>query len=550
MDTSKGTPRRTRGLGSRHLAMALVLTMPALALADDKTVATSGGDYTSIQAALDALNATGPHTITVKAGTYTLTAPVLLDGKNASGTVSNLITIKADPTATVGTVIVNAAASTRAFELKKSKFVTIRGLTIVGGTTDAIYLQGGNTNQNTDVTIERCDIRGAGSSSSTRGAVTVGRGNARTLIVNNVIRSNNSRGIEFGVDSAATGTHEKFVVNNTIYANTHSGIAARADEIVHIVNNVIAGNSLYGVQMTTSTTSPANKTLKNNLFYKNGGTTGDFDDKTLWLDAADATNKTTNGTEGTGVSGSVYTGTTNAVTALFESTSSFRNASASPAVNGGLNTYTVSSVEYVPTEDFEAHSRTLSSSNACDLGYDEQPLLPSVASVWDTDRDGLTDTDEVTRGTNRLLKDTDGDTWEDGVEVSMGWDPLSSSSPGVLTDTDKDGIPDTSDTYVTKIDGDGDRVRDAWEIAVNGDLTGSLTSTLKRVEMGDINDDGSVTSADASLLMTLVLANDSSIAAQAFIRDADIDRDGDVDRNDASLLSYFVQSRIPYLPYR
>ncbi len=42
----------------------------------------------------------------------------------------------------------------------------------------------------------------------------------------------------------------------------------------------------------------------------------------------------------------------------------------------------------------------------------------------DTDGDGLTNADEVARGTNPLTQDTDGDGFSDGLEVTLGSDPL------------------------------------------------------------------------------------------------------------------------------
>ena len=46
----------------------------------------------------------------------------------------------------------------------------------------------------------------------------------------------------------------------------------------------------------------------------------------------------------------------------------------------------------------------------------------------DDDDDGLSNADEIARGTNPSLADTDGDGWSDGVEVADGTDPLDPNS--------------------------------------------------------------------------------------------------------------------------
>jgi hypothetical protein len=57
---------------------------------------------------------------------------------------------------------------------------------------------------------------------------------------------------------------------------------------------------------------------------------------------------------------------------------------------------------------------------------DEQELaLGSSALSADSDRDGLTDKQELQKGTDPLIPDSDRDGLPDGVEVSQGKDPLS-----------------------------------------------------------------------------------------------------------------------------
>lgn len=64
----------------------------------------------------------------------------------------------------------------------------------------------------------------------------------------------------------------------------------------------------------------------------------------------------------------------------------------------------------------------------------------------DSDKDGLSDYDEVTvYGSNRYKKDTDGDGYDDKAEVDSGFNP---NGPGKLTDTQ------TSDTETTTVIGE------------------------------------------------------------------------------------------------
>lgn len=63
------------------------------------------------------------------------------------------------------------------------------------------------------------------------------------------------------------------------------------------------------------------------------------------------------------------------------------------------------------------------------------------AGARDGDRDGLSDDDELLRGTDPGDRDSDDDGLDDGDEVARGTDPLAS-------DTDGDGIPDGSEVYL------------------------------------------------------------------------------------------------------
>jgi hypothetical protein len=53
---------------------------------------------------------------------------------------------------------------------------------------------------------------------------------------------------------------------------------------------------------------------------------------------------------------------------------------------------------------------------------------PEAAADADPDKDGLTNIQEFTQGTNPTKKDTDGDGWKDGVELEKGTSPTDPAS--------------------------------------------------------------------------------------------------------------------------
>ena len=83
-----------------------------------------------------------------------------------------------------------------------------------------------------------------------------------------------------------------------------------------------------------------------------------------------------------------------------------------------------------------------------------------TAMPIDSDGDGLTDEDELARGTNPMSNDSDGDGVFDGFEVGIGLDPLK-------PDTDGDGVSDYLEVPEEQSPGsedpDGDGLTDAFE---------------------------------------------------------------------------------------
>ena len=98
----------------------------------------------------------------------------------------------------------------------------------------------------------------------------------------------------------------------------------------------------------------------------------------------------------------------------------------------GLNPLMTS---YFAVTNYDATSTESQRSNELDVGY------PDVASLLDSDGDGLTDALEDRNlnlltdagETNRLVADTDGDGVDDGTEVAQGQQPARRSSSAVLS---------------------------------------------------------------------------------------------------------------------
>jgi Bacterial TSP3 repeat len=88
------------------------------------------------------------------------------------------------------------------------------------------------------------------------------------------------------------------------------------------------------------------------------------------------------------------------------------------------------------------------------------------ADFVDTDGDGLSDADEVVRGTDPGALDTDRDAMNDGDEVEAGTDPTN-------PDSDGDGVPDGAETLHGLVQG-------APESALHS--SGSRTAFLSRLD--------------------------------------------------------------------
>lgn len=336
--------------------------------------------FTSIQRAIDAV---GPgERIEIQAGEYFEQLRIQRKNAAASASETDRIVIEADPETPPGSVLLRGHAARceggYAIELSRSKFVTIRGLSIVGAGVRGIGLRGGSL-ENTGIHLERNRIAGGGPREC-NGGIDIGRGNPQTVIANNLIHGNGRNGIRFR--DGRGGSY--YVVGNTIARNAWSGIQISHAARVELVNNLIVANgwspgsrqTRVGVRRLRTNPSPAEHVrLLGNLVCGNVG--GELVGPLL--DATDAANSTPGGGEGPGVAPSATCG---------DLATLFRDADGAD--------------DLVDTADDDFH--LLAGSPAVDAGVDPRLLgHPAASAVYEADfdragarpRDG--DADQVTR---------------------------------------------------------------------------------------------------------------------------------------------------------
>lgn len=175
--------------------------------------------------------------------------------------------------------------------------------------------------------------------------------------------------------------------------------------------------------------------------------------------------------------------------------------------------------------------------NAVSAGVAYDPWYDKGRVLNDRDGDGILNAfedanlDNVRQSneTGVTVKDSDGDGFEDGVEVRYGSDPLSVAS------TPPDGFP-----YNTTGDADGDGYRDFYEYAHHSDP--SLAAS--RPQLGDTNTNGHVSVVDMVLLRRYL----EGLVGFYHHDRMDFDRNGDIDVTDSAILRRFASDPLQLLP--
>lgn len=194
--------------------------------------------------------------------------------------------------------------------IDRSRYITIRGLTITGSRAAGIQLRGDG---NVGIRLERNRLYGNGSARFGEGGILVEPGHPGTVIINNLIYSNHGDGIR--IAGPANGKKGKpgegeedlhFIVQNTIHDNGWNGVSIEASRPLMLVNNAITSNGTapasaggrFGVLLGGSLEYGAEgPSLYNNMICGNrlGETRGEV------FAGQHADNRTPLGTEATGV---------------------------------------------------------------------------------------------------------------------------------------------------------------------------------------------------------------------------------------------------------
>ena len=362
------------------LGVIINLILIGTVFADIKVVDPSGGgDYLTIQAAVNGLPDPGPRTIIVRAGTYH--EAVLISTRNTRATNdSQRIIIMADTNTASGSVIVTPPSGSSGMNLSRSRFITVQGLAITGAsgkTVPAITLTGGSKD-NEDIAIVGCEISGNGSH-----GIQIGQNNPRTWLMNNLIHDNGSNSSsDDGVTIAAGSASTVYLINNTIVRSKFDGVFVQVPRVLYMVNNLIVGNGGYGLQCASKPVS-GSMTLLNNVFYANAA--GDIALASQTLDATDSGNRTTAGNEAVGIAGCTFTNCSNAASLanIFVNpggvTPDFHQAAGSPVIDRGVNSFSDWQATWEIAEDLDGNARPKDGLGDCipivDVGCYEAPAV-------------------------------------------------------------------------------------------------------------------------------------------------------------------------------
>jgi hypothetical protein len=274
----------TAFLATSALVLAVASSARAAVLHVSNTDPTCGGlspCFTSIQAGTDVAGA--GDTVRIQGGTYVEQLTILKKNASAVATETDRIVIEPDPEAAPGAVVLDGARDAcrrgHAIAIRRSKFVTLRGLVITGAGGPGIKLAGGSQ-RNQAIRIEQSRVFGNGAPGCRSGSgIRVGGANADTVIANNLIHGNGADGIAFVLRGG-----RQVVVGNSVHANGRDGLRVGGGQRVLLVNNAVTRNGAHprlganaaGVRALSSRLAdPANARLLHNFTTSCAETAGE-----------------------------------------------------------------------------------------------------------------------------------------------------------------------------------------------------------------------------------------------------------------------------------
>ena len=229
-------------------AVGLASTHPAAHAAGFAVTTTADGGAGSLRDAIDQANANpGPDTITVPAGTYTITVAGFNEDSNATGDfdISDDVTIVG---AGAGVTIIDAAGLDRAFDVVTNT-TTLQDMTITNG--DVGSGAGGNIIERPGANLTVQDSIISNGFALSGGGIYGGSGVmtiSRTEIINNTAQSIPGNGSTGGGISKTGGAASTLTVTDSLIANNSAvnGTAAvYSSGDTTITNSTLTGNSSY-----------------------------------------------------------------------------------------------------------------------------------------------------------------------------------------------------------------------------------------------------------------------------------------------------------------
>lgn len=274
-------------------------TLPTLPTQEDNMVVSipAGASTSTIQSAIDSASSAGGGTVTLAAGTYTITAPIVLKSNvTLDGAGKDVTVLKRNASSNLGANGVLTTSTSGGIANVIVKDLTIDGNSAIDPETnpdpDSITNYGtliqGPDNSNDKILFDNFKIKNATTGLHIKGSTNVTIQNSdfnnnggsylywhnvylrrasKVLIKNNVMSySSSGNGINISYSSHIT------IDSNQIYNNYFRGIRAADSSYIDTINNDVHDNKTGdGIVYNSETTGVTNFRINSNTVTKNGG---------------------------------------------------------------------------------------------------------------------------------------------------------------------------------------------------------------------------------------------------------------------------------------